>query len=74
MKNRFVKRVLAALCCATMVAGLLSGCGQKKSTQVDNSIEDTKNLKIMIYPKGYSSEWLYAIAEAFEEKYGKQEA
>ena len=69
MKNRFVKRVLAALCCATMVAGLLSGCGQKKSTQVDNSIEDTKNLKIMIYPKGYSSEWLYAIAEAFEEKY-----
>lgn len=71
MKNR-LKRVIAVLCGICMTAGALSGCGGgngNSTNHVDNSVEDTKNLKIMMYAKGYGSEWLQALADAFEAKH-----
>jgi len=61
------KKVLAVACALSLICGTMAGCGSKEQG-VDNSVEDKKNLKIMIYAKGYGSEWLQAMKEAFEAK------
>ena len=82
MKNT-IKRWVAMLLCVSLVSGgLLTGCkngggngiiggngGGSGSQNVDNTVEDTKNLKILFWAKGYGSEWIYAAADAFEKKY-----
>lgn len=70
MKRNTLKRVLSVLCATAMVIGSLAGCGGNggSGTKVDNTVEDTKNLKIMIMAKGYGLEWLNKMAEAFEAK------
>ena len=64
-----IKKLIALVCFLSMTVGMLTGCGGKQSATVDNSVEDTKNLKIMMYAKGYGSEWLQALAEAYEKKH-----
>lgn len=74
MKNDFCKKTIAVICVLTLLAGILAGCGGNGGNTdggngaVDNTVEDTKNLKIMLYAKGYGTEWMTAAAEAFEAK------
>ncbi len=82
MKKR-IKVWIGMLLCMSMVCwGVVTGCNSKKqngtnggnggsngSGNVDNTVEDTKNLKILFWAKGYGSEWIYKAAEAFEKKY-----
>lgn len=63
-----MKKILACLMAATLTAGCLAGCGGEKQKNVDNTVEDKTNLKIMLYAKGYGTEWLTKVAEAFEAK------
>ena len=71
MKNRYFKRLIALSCAATMALTSLTGCvTQKKVVKKSGSGEEV--LKIMIYAKGYGSDWLTALAEAFEKKYDVQ--
>lgn len=68
MKNKFVKRALALTCAAAMVMTSLTGClTTKKAVKKGGSGADV--LKIMIFAKGYGSEWLTKIVESFEKKY-----
>ena len=71
MKRNWLKRAVALLCIGTLVCGLLAGCGKGGSGKetVDNTVEDTKNLKIMVFAKGYGTKWVEALAEAFEKKH-----
>ena len=59
------KSILAlALVLGTM--GSMAGCGGLGGgSTVNNDVEDTKNLKIMVINKGYGVNWLNKIAEAF---------
>ena len=70
MKRNTLKRTLATVCAAAMVMGCLAGCGKGAGNgeKVDNTAEDKTNLKVMLYAKGYGSEWLTKMAEAFEAK------
>ncbi len=70
MKTNWFKKVVAVVCTGLMVCGLMTGCagGKGNGNKVDNSVEDTKNLKIMVYGKGYGTAWLTKLAEAFEAK------
>ena len=55
-----------ALLVATGLLSLaLTGCG---GNSVNNDVEDTKNLKIMILNRGYGTTWLERIKENFEAK------
>lgn len=48
MKSKSIKKVLALFCVGIMSCGLLAGCGGNGGNEtVDNTVEDTKNLKIM---------------------------
>lgn len=68
MKKKFAKRILALSCAAVMAATSLTGClTTKKAVKKGGSGSDV--LKIMIYAKGYGSDWLTALADAFEKKY-----
>lgn len=70
MKSKSIKKVLALFCVGIMSCGLLAGCGGNGGNEtVDNTVEDTKNLKIMLYAKGYGTAWLEKAAEAFEAKH-----
>lgn len=71
MKNKMLKRTIALLWAATMVCGSLAGCGGSggNKEKVDNTVEDTTHLKIMCYAKGYGTQWLEAVVEAFEKKH-----
>lgn len=71
MKRNIMKRVLATACAAAMVIGTLAGCGGQggQGAKVDNTVEDKTNLKIMLYAKGYGTDWLHKLAEAFEAKH-----
>lgn len=69
MKKNFWKKAVAILTVTVLSCGSLAGCGGSKKQEVDNSVEDTKNLKIMLYAKGYGTEWLEKLAEGFEAKY-----
>ena len=70
MKRKSMKKVLALFCVGIMSCGLLAGCGGNGGKEkVDNTVEDTKNLKIMLYAKGYGTTWLEKAAEAFEAKH-----
>lgn len=68
--RKFVKKAMAVTCMLALTAGTMVGCGGGSSDtkKVDNSVEDTKNLKIMLYAKGYGTDWLTKAAEAFEAK------
>ena len=67
MKSKFFKKIIALSCIATMTLATLTGCVTKKQI-VKNGGSGENVLKIMIYAKGYGSDWLTALAEAFEEK------
>ncbi len=67
MKRRFVKRMTALLCVTAMVLTAFTACG-KKPDKVDNSGSDQNNLKILMFAKGYGTQWLQAAADAFEKK------
>ena len=67
MKTKIVKKLVAILCVVTMVCMAFSGCG-KKPEKVDNSGTDATTLKIMVYAKGYGTDWLYAAKDAFEKQ------
>lgn len=70
-KKKMMKRALAAVCSFTLLMTMLTGCvTTKKTVKKSNSGSDV--LKIMIYAKGYGSDWLSKMAEAFEEKYGAE--
>lgn len=71
MKSRFLKRIMVVSCVAALTLASLTGCVTKKQV-VKNSGSGDKVLKIMIYAKGYGSDWLTAMAEAFEKKYDVQ--
>lgn len=64
-----LKKILACLMVAALTTGCLAGCGGEKKKAVDNTVEDTTNLKIMLYAKGYGTEWLTKVAESFEAKH-----
>ena len=64
-----LKKILACLMAVALTTGCLAGCGGEKKKAVDNTVEDTTNLKIMLYAKGYGTEWLTKVAESFEAKY-----
>lgn len=65
MKKR-MKQISALFCVAALV---LSGCGSSKGgKKVDNTVEDTKNLYIMTEDNGYGTDFVTALAEAFEAK------
>lgn len=66
MKKSFIARAVALTCASAM---LLTGCGGKKGeNKVDNTVEDTKNLVIMTQDNGYGTEFVTALAKAFEAK------
>lgn len=67
MKGKFMKRIVALLCVSAMLCSIFTACGNSKE-KVDNTGEETSTLKIMLYAKGYGTEWLYAVADAFEKK------
>lgn len=65
MRKR-MKQISALFC---MVALVLSGCGGAGGNKkVDNTVEDTKNLYIMTMDNGYGTDFVTALAEAFEAK------
>ena len=71
MKNKFLKRIIAIACVSTMLLASMTGCvAKKKVVKKGGSGEDV--LKIMILAKGYGSDWLTALAEAFEKKHDVQ--
>ncbi len=61
------KRILALALMLVMICGVVAGCGAKQE-KVDNSTTDTETLKIMLYAKGYGTDWLAAMEKAYEEK------
>lgn len=67
MKNKFFKRIIAVSCVVAMTLASLTGCITKKQV-VKNGGSGEDVLKIMILAKGYGSDWLTALAEAFEKK------
>lgn len=72
MKKTFGNKLIAVLCVVALLCGLLVGCGGKENQNQagnDNTKEDNKNLHIMIYAKGYGSDWMFALEKAFEKKY-----
>lgn len=70
MEKKRWKRILSLLCVTAMTGSLLAGCGGgSNKTTVDNTVEDNKNLKIMLYARGYGTTWLEKAAEAFEAKH-----
>lgn len=63
------KRIVAVGLVVCMAALALAGCGKGSSKKkVDNTVEDTKNLYIMTMDNGYGTEFVTALAEAFEKK------
>lgn len=65
MKKRIV--AMGLVMCMTTLA--LVGCGKESSKKkVDNTVEDTKNLYIMTMDNGYGTEFVTALADAFEKK------
>ncbi len=69
MKKKWLKRVVALMCAGVMASSMLAGCGGTKKEVVDNTVEDTKNLKILLFAQGYGTAWVEAMAEAFEAKH-----
>ncbi len=78
MKN-VVKRILAGLC-ALAVGTSLVGCqgkggeggenGEGKDGYSEKVVSDSENtLDIVTIDKGYGTKWLYALAEAYEDKH-----
>lgn len=65
--KKVVKRLLAVALAGAMTCGLLAGCSEKKEP-VDNTVKDGQTLKIMLYAKGYGTDWLTAMEKAYEEK------
>ena len=61
------KMFLSCALCGIMASGMFVGCGEKK---IDPTVEDTKNLYIMVVNRGYGVDWLKKIAAKFEEKTG----
>ncbi len=67
MKTKTWKRLIALCCIGAMLCSILAGCGGKTNKSVvDNSVEDTTNLNIMLFAKGYGTTWLSEVAKAFE--------
>ena len=66
-----MKRLKQILCLALSVAlcGSMAAC-KRHGKIIDPTIEDTKNLYITILNRGYGTDWLFDIAEAFEAKTG----
>ena len=57
--------------CALLLAVASLSCGAcQKKEKIDPTIEDTENLYITILNRGYGTDWLFAIAEAFEKETG----
>lgn len=61
------KKILVVALILTMICGAVTGCGNKQEV-VDNTKKDGQNLKIMLYAKGYGTDWLTAMEKAYEEK------
>lgn len=58
---------ILALVLALGTMGSMVGCGGLGGgPTVNNDVEDTTNLKIMVINKGYGVNWLYKLEEAFE--------
>ena len=73
-KTCITSMLLALVCSFTACKGLAGGAGGGGGLgggggKVDNTVEDTKTLKIMAINKGYGVEWLNKIIEAFEAEY-----
>ncbi len=55
------------LVASSLLAMTLSGCAG--GSAVDNDVEDTTNLKIMILNRGYGTTWLSKLAEKYESEH-----
>ena len=61
----------SAKICSVLLAALVSfSAAACNETVIDPTVEDTENLYIMIERRGYGVDWLYDLAEAFEEQTG----
>lgn len=69
MKKGIMRKTIVILCIMTMLCTTLTGCLVTKK-QVVNNKETSDVLRIMILAKGYGSDWLTALADAFEKKAG----
>lgn len=55
MKNKLFKKIVSALACATMVVGLLAGCGNSSGSDSSETTKETDNSKIKIGVSIWSS-------------------
>lgn len=68
MRKGYLKKIVALGCSVAMVATMFTGCfTTKKVVKKGGSGSDTLN--IMVFAKGYGSDWLTALTEAFKAKY-----
>ncbi len=68
MRKGYLKKVVALGCSVVMAATMCTGCFTTKKV-VKKGGSGSETLNIMIFAKGYGSEWLTALTDAFKEKY-----
>ncbi len=69
MKMKTVNKILATTLGTVLTLASFGACGGTQGN-IDPTIEDTENLYIYILKRGYGSDWLFKVAEKFEEKTG----
>lgn len=69
---RSIKKMLSLLLVALMLVGVFSGCGGKKQEANIDPAVGNKTIVVSLAKGGYGEEWIYALAEAFEETYKEE--
>lgn len=74
MKKQTVTRMIATLCTLAMGMSLTAcGGGTGKSYDGKNVADSENTLDIVTLDKGYGTDWLYALADAYKDKYPEVE-